>query len=66
MIVELIESIYGENFTNYQIEQFPEDSGIYITVFDPSKSFDENLEQLNRLKRKTINLNHIHWLIGEA
>ena len=66
MIVELIESIYGENFTNYQIERFPEDSGIYIIIFDPSKSFDENLKLLRILKEKTINLNHIHWLIGEA
>lgn len=64
MVINLINSIYGESFSDYQVEQFPEDSGVYVTIFDKSKTFEENIDLLNVLKKETIDIEGLHLLIG--
>lgn len=48
----IITSIYGEGFTGYDFESYPNDENQYVSIFDDALSFEANEEKFEALKKE--------------
>lgn len=48
----IITSIYGEGFTGYNFESYPNDENQYVSIFDDALSFEANEEKFEALKKE--------------